>query len=203
MYGSLGLAYSLLSLFLVWPCSVLRTFNMSKNLSMNITNVCCCRASIAIGQKEWQMVSLLLSGQNWRMESYKYHCHSVPMWWYNCWNSSTASVHGSFSSLNVTSGESLHCLGRTSPGDKDDTRKWWNFFMPLIFFIQEQRSLSSYMWEWWYFHLHTLLADKSCSQLMSWRLGLLQADFPLLFFCSCVWIIQSTNLGQISCGQRE
>ena len=77
MYGSLGLAYSFLSLFLVWPCSVLRTFNMSKNLSMNITNVCCCRASIAIGQKEWQTVSLSLSGQNWWMESYKYHCHSV------------------------------------------------------------------------------------------------------------------------------
>ena len=23
------------------------------------------------------MVSLSLSGQNWRLESYKYHCHSV------------------------------------------------------------------------------------------------------------------------------
>ena len=66
-----------------------------------------------------------------------------------------------------------------------------------------QRSLSSYMWEQWCFHLRARLAENSCSQLTSWQLGLLQADFPLSFFCSSVWIAQSTNLGQILCGQQE
>ena len=99
------------------------------------------------------------------MEAYKYHCHSVlsPRGGTTAGNSSAASVHGSFNSLNVTSGESLHC-------DEDDTRKWRNFFMPLVFSSVRRRSVQVYVGTM-VLPLRTTIAEKSCSQPTDHNVG--------------------------------
>ena len=89
-----------------------------------------------------QVVSLSSSGQNGRMESYKYHCRSgvSPGGRMTVGNSSASGVQGSFSILNATSAESLRSFTNTLLHDEEDILKWWSFLTPTIFFIRAAKK---------------------------------------------------------------
>ena len=90
---------------------------------------------------------------------------------------STASVHGPFNSLDVTSGESLHC-------DEDDTQKWWDFFLHFSSHPWAKKSVQLYVGTM-VLPLRTTSWEKlqSADELTTWAIVSRLPTFILLYLC--------------------